>query len=141
MVNESTWNCDQKCEFCKLAVTVAAQLPLGTTGKICSKSPPKMIGILPKYPALFAISQISFRVRFTASKQYLCCIGTSSQMIKLVCLINSAKCVPWAILHIEVSVTAKGILNRECAVRPPSNYSAAMPEDAIQRTTFPLPRK
>jgi len=71
------------------ARTIAALLPRGTTGKICAKSPPKMIGILPK-TALSDVFRISFKVRLTTSKQYLCCIGPSCQMINAVDRIKSA---------------------------------------------------
>ena len=71
------------------ARTIAALLPRGTTGKICAKSPPKMTGILPK-TALSDVFRISFKIRFTASMQYLYCIGTLSQIINDVDQIKSA---------------------------------------------------
>ena len=43
------------------------------------------------------------------------------------------KCTNWLlreILHIENSSIFNGILNQECAVLPPLNNKAAIPEDA-----------
>ena len=42
--------------------------------------------------------------------------------------------------HIDSSDIGIGILKRECAVRPPSNNSAAIPLDATARAIFPTDR-
>ena len=54
-------------------------------------------------------------------------------MIILVSLISSLRCACLPMLQNEVSKIGMGILNRECAVRPPSNRRAAIAEDATQR--------
>ena len=43
------------------------------------------------------------------------------------------------ILHTEVSFTGIGILKCEWAVQPPSNNSAAIPDDATANAIFPIP--
>lgn len=52
--------------------------------------------------------------------------------------INSAKELCIDILHVLVS--SIGILNRECAVLPPSNSSAAIPDDATAKAILPIDR-
>ena len=42
-------------------------------------------------------------------------------------------------LHTEVSFTGIGILKHEWAVQPPSNNSAAIPDDATANAIFPIP--
>ena len=41
-------------------------------------------------------------------------------------------------LHADVSVTGIGILKCEWAVHPPSNNSAAIPDDATAKAIFPI---
>lgn len=52
--------------------------------------------------------------------------------------INSAKELCIDILHVLVS--SIGILNRECAVLPPSNSYAAIPDDATAKAILPIDR-
>ena len=40
-------------------------------------------------------------------------------------------------LQTELTSISIGILNRECAVRPPSRRVAAMPDEAMARAIFP----
>lgn len=54
--------------------------------------------------------------------------------------INSAKELCIDILHVLVSSIGIGILNRECAVLPPSNSSAAIPDDATAKAILPIDR-
>ena len=39
-------------------------------------------------------------------------------------------------LHIELDVNLKGILNLECAVRPPGSSKAAIPDEATAKAIF-----
>jgi len=55
-------------------------------------------------------------------------------MIKELCAIKSARKVPLLILHMDVSSITIGILNRECAVRPPGSNREATPNEATART-------
>jgi hypothetical protein len=52
-------------------------------------------------------------------------------------LIKCASLLPREILHVEVSFNLIGILNRECAVLPPSIKSAAIPEEATGNAISP----
>lgn len=45
--------------------------------------------------------------------------------------INFASAVFFEILDRVVIIAFKGIFHRECAVRPPSNKTAAIPDDAV----------
>ena len=74
-----------------------------------------------------------------ASKQCLCIIGASSQIINLVLIIKCAKGVPYFKLHVESLVIFSGITNLECVVRPPGNKRDAIPLDATVKTS-PLDR-
>ena len=58
-------------------------------------------------------------------------------MISLVFFINSALSLPCTILHVESSLIANGITNREWAVRPPGSNMDAMPLDATTNTISP----
>ncbi|KAG2565199.1 hypothetical protein PVAP13_7NG050134 [Panicum virgatum] len=60
--------------------------------------------------------------------------GASSHIIRELCTIKSARKVPLLISHIDDSSITMGILNRECAVRPPGSKSAATPDEATART-------
>lgn len=99
-------NRSQRKEFCRHALTIAARFPCLTTGRICAQSPPKMAGIPPN---VCSFPRMSHNVRCTASKQYLCCIGTSSQMMRPARRINSAACEPPVIIVIDPSCSTKGI--------------------------------
>src|SRR2546421_11741519 len=90
----------------------------------------------PNGPLIFVISR---NVLSTASNIYLCAIAASSQIINLQFLIKFAK-ADWLlafILHVEVSLISNGILNLECAVLPPSNNNAAIPDDATAKAISP----
>ena len=76
---------------------------------------------------------ISLKVRSKASKAYLSIIGASSQTIKLVTYKSKANSDPRDIGQVESSCKLKGILNLECAVRPPGKSRDAIPEDVTAR--------
>ncbi|KAH9536361.1 hypothetical protein CY35_17G103600 [Sphagnum magellanicum] len=83
---------------------------------------------------------MSRKVRSIASAQYQCCARTSSQTINFASRSSLAKSLCTGIEHIESLPRAIGILKIECAVRPPSNRKAAMPEEATSMATCPSRR-
>ena len=106
------------------------------TGSVWRKSPPKTTVMPPN--GTFPLNR-SLKFRSTASAAYLCCIGTSSHIISLVS--SRTLCISefHLILAKDVSVNVSGgIPRRECAVWPPSSSSAAIPEEATHKATFPL---
>ena len=116
-----------KYDLFKEACTMSDLEPRLTTGRICKKSPPKQVVILPKE---FVFPKISLKLRSAASKACLWVIGASSQIINFVLFNNSLKFEFFLILQTAISSNLMGILRRECAVRPPTNKSAAIPEEA-----------
>ena len=111
--------------------------PLGITGRICLKSPPKTIIFPPNIELdLFSFLIISFNVLSSASKQNLCAIGASSHIINSAYCNNSETSLPCWILQTEVSSVGTGILNFECVVLPPGNNRDAIPLDATVKTFF-----
>ena len=108
-------------------------------GKVCRKSPQKQTTIPPN--GLSSRLLMSRNIRSTACMQNLCCIGASSessQTSKVVSFIKSPRCVPFRTLQTVVASISMGILNRECAVLPPSSRVAAIPEEATARAIFPV---
>ena len=141
--NEWTSQNSQRYELLMQAWTVSCLSPFRITGKICLKSPPSTVVIPPngfKEHSSLIVFIISRRDLSTASKQFLFAIGASSQIIKDVCIINSASCVPFFIAHVVSSVGFRGMLNLECAVRPPGNRRAAIPEVATAIAILPSDR-
>lgn len=130
-LNEWTYNFCHNLDHLSEADTICLQTPFCKTGKICLKSPPRTTIIPLKgfwLPHIFCSDQS------TTSTQYLCYIGTSSQIINLVSINNSA-C--WDFLlkpHIKFSRTSSGILNVEWVVRPLNNSSDAIPDEATATT-------
>jgi hypothetical protein len=61
-------------------------------------------------------------------------------MINFASRSSSAELFCTGIEHIESLLRAIGILKTECAVRPPSNRKAAMPEEATAMATCPSHR-
>ena len=129
---------DYRKDFWMQALMITLWLHLRTTGNICAKSPLKIKGMPPKRDQ--SSEHILYNIRCMASKQYLCCIGTSSQMTNATPCKRSASWEFLLILHVESSCTSIGILNRECDVQPPGSRSAAMLEDVMQRTILPNAR-
>ena len=100
-------------ELCRIeANTVSCLAPRRITGKIYAKSPPRTVGIPPN-SRWSPILQTSFKVLLTASKQALCCIGTSSQIIRDVLRIKSDRNELHVILHTAFISFVRGILNPE----------------------------
>ncbi|KAK9081898.1 hypothetical protein Syun_030735 [Stephania yunnanensis] len=56
------------------------------------------------------------------------------------CRIRSAKSDCLLMKHVEVESNRIGILNLECAVRPPGNDMAAIPDVAVANAINPLLR-
>ncbi|KAG4930693.1 hypothetical protein GLYMA_17G168700v4 [Glycine max] len=81
---------------------------------------------------------ISLKVLSKVSKQNLCAIGVSSQMIIFVIFNNSASSDPCWMLHVEFCNIGTRMTNLECAVLPPSNSKEVIPLEATIRTIFPL---
>jgi hypothetical protein len=55
-------------------------------------------------------------------------------MIALVILMSFARSQFFFILQIEIGYISMGIPNRECAVLPPGNNLAAIPEEIVAKT-------
>ena len=106
----------------KVALTICARVPPKITGKIWRKSPPNSVVI---HPNVCSICVISRSVWSTVSTTCLCDNGTLSHIIKSVRFNRLARSVFSVILQVDSPDTFKGILNLECAVRPPTNSSAA----------------
>ena len=83
---------------------------------------------------------MSFKVLSNASKQYLCAIGASSQIISSAFFNNSEASDPCSIFQTELSNVGTGILNLECAVRPLGSNREAIPLEATVSTIFPSER-
>src|SRR5579859_1207498 len=99
--------------------------------------PPNTI-VMP--PNQFSEFRRSLKVRSTASKQYRCCAGASSQTISFVRRMRSASDV-WAFMSQILSCwMSRGILNHECAVLPPSRRRDAIPDEATARAIPPAER-
>ncbi len=119
--------------------------PLGTTSKICQKSPPRTT-IFP--PKIFSVASASSncikscKVRSTASKARRCIIGASSQMMRSTLRTNSATfricCV---MLQVQSSCRSIGILNLEWAILSPKSNKDAIPDEATISTILPCPHK
>ena len=85
--------------------------------------------------------RISCMVISKASKQYLFIIGVSSQMIRLLLTINSARGLPYLMLQVESSFEFNGIANLEWAVLPSSRRWDIIPLDATFNTISPFDLK
>ena len=87
-----------------LANTMLDLLLLGTIGKICLKSAPKTIDFSPKGSSIeFSMSchMISPSVQLRASKQCLCTIRASSQIISIDLLKSLERSIPWSMLQVK----------------------------------------
>ncbi len=123
---------------------MSSRPPLGTTSKICRKSPPRTTVFPPKiFPVACASSNFikSRRVRSTVSKARQCIIGASSQMIRLVLRTNSATFICCVMLQVNSSCRSIGILNLEWVVLPPKSNKDAIPDEATTSTILPCPRR
>ncbi len=118
--------------------------PLGTTGKIYRKSPPRTTVFPPK---IFSVAYVSSnciksrRVRSTASKVRRCIIDASSQMIRSTLRTNLAIFICCVMLQVDSSCRSIGILNLEWVVMPPRSNKNAIPDEAITSTILPCPHR
>ena len=83
---------------------------------------------------------MSFRVLSRTSKQNLCAVGASSQIISYAFFNNSNASDPCEMLQIEFSSVGTDILNLECVFLPPGNSREAIPLEAIVSTILPSER-
>ncbi|CAK9222562.1 unnamed protein product [Sphagnum troendelagicum] len=116
--------------------------PLGTTGRIYQKSPPKTTVFRPKIFSVTCASSNyikSCRVRSTASKARQCIISASSQIIKSTLRTNSATFIYCVMLQVDSSCKSIRILNLEWAVLPPVSNKDAIPDEATASKIFPCP--
>jgi len=123
---------------------MSSRPPLGTTSKICQKSPPRTTIFPPKISLVaYASSNCikSCKVRSTTSKARQCIIGASSQMIRSALRTNSTTFIYCVMLQVESSCRSIGILNLEWAVLPPRSNKDAIPDEATASTILPCPRK
>ena len=77
-----------------MANTIPCLVPFSTTGNICLRSPPDTITLPSKGRCKLSLSTyliISLKLLSSASKQYLCIIGASSQMISFVLIRDTTK--------------------------------------------------
>ncbi len=134
-----TLNLCQWTYFRILALIYYARLPPGTTGVVCTMSPPSSIRIPPKRDS--SLSLMSPIVRFVSAKQWLCCIGTSSKTISAVLFSKPASIDCFGIWDLLSSLLSIGILNVLCDVFPPGRSNSVSPEEATQKTILPCARK
>ncbi|KAK3821919.1 MAG: hypothetical protein J3Q66DRAFT_267630, partial [Benniella sp.] len=106
----------------KQAITMSSRNPLGMTGGICLKSPPKTT-IFPPKATLSKTGSTAFMISLSA-------LSNASNTCRFVCRISSPRRELGLIMHDVVSSTCIGIENLECAVRPPFISNAAIPDDA-----------
>jgi hypothetical protein len=115
-----------KIEHEKAAKTIVAREPLDTTSGHCRKSPPKTTTLSPK--GKYGRRMMLRKVRSITSAQCRCYLGTSSQTINFASQSSSVELLCTCIEHIESLPRAIKILKTECAICPPSNKRATMPE-------------
>lgn len=96
-----------------------------TTSKVCKKSPPKTVVILPNS---CKESHRSLSIQLTASMAKWCCTEHTSQIISLAVLIKAARLEHFPTAHIESSRMSKGTLKVEWAILPPGSNCAAIPK-------------
>ncbi len=118
--------------------------PLGTTGKICRKSPPRTTVFPPKIFSVACASSNcikSCKVQSTSSKVQLCIINASSQMIRSTLRTNLATFIYCVILQVGSSCRSIKILNLEWTVLPPKSNKDAIHDEATTSTNLPCPRR
>ncbi len=123
---------------------MSSRPPLGTTGKIYQKSPPKTTVFPPKiFSVAYASSNCikSRRVRSIASKARRCIIDASSQMIKSILRTNSTTFICCVMLQVNSSCRSIRILNLEWAVLQPRSNKDAIPDEATTSTILPCPHR
>ncbi len=123
---------------------MSSRPPLGTTGKICRKSPPRTMVFPPKIFSVACASSNcikSRKVRSIASKVQRCIISASSQMIRSALRTNSATFIYCVMLQVDSLWRSIEILNLEWAVLPPKSNKDAIPNEATASTILPCPHK
>ncbi|CAA0837911.1 Unknown protein [Striga hermonthica] len=91
-------------------------------------------------PKISEQPQTSLSARSSASMASLLAIGASSQTISTLSRIKDPKLLCLLILQDLTFDKSIGILNLECAVLPPGNMDAAIPDVAVARPTQPFDR-
>ena len=125
----------QRYDRVMVASRICLDDALRMTGSVCLKSPPISSVTPPKGLSLFLKSQ---KVRSNASMAYQCCGTISSHRMHFTTRIKSAHKLFLAIQQTDTDDrSSMGILNIECAVRPPGSKRAAILDDAVQRTIMP----
>lgn len=89
--------------FWRHAPRMSSLVPLGTTGRVCWKSPPNAIIILQKGRSGW--SRKFLRVLLIASMAKWCCIGASSKMMRLV------RSQQVSLLSVLLYVTERGLMD------------------------------
>ncbi len=123
---------------------MSSRPPLGTTSKICQKSPPRTTVFPPKILSVaYASSNCikSRRVRSITSKARRCIIGASSQMIRSALRTNLAIFICCVMLQVDSSWRSIGILNLEWVVLPPRSNKDAILDEATISTILLCPRR
>ncbi len=123
---------------------MSSHLPLGTTGRIYQKSPPRTTVFPPKiFSVAYASSNCikSRRVQSTTLKVRRCIIGASSQMTILTLRTNSATFIYCVMLQVDSSCRSIGILNLEWVVLPPRSNKDAILDEATVSTILPCPHR
>ncbi len=123
---------------------MSSRLPLGTTGRICQKSPPKTTVLPPKIFSIACASSNcikSCRVQSITSKVQRCIIGASFQTIKSALRTNSATFICCVMLQVDSSCRLIGILNLEWVVLSPKSRKDAILDEATPSTILPCPRR
>ncbi len=123
---------------------MSSRPPLGTTGRICQKSPPRTTVFPPKIFSVACASSNcikSCKVRSIVLKARQCIIGASSQMIRPALRTNSATFICCVMLQVDSSCKSIGILNLEWAILPPRSSKDAIPNEATASTILPCPHR
>ncbi len=125
-------------------MTMSSRPPLGTTGRICRKSP-RRTTIFP--PKIFSIAYVSSNCiksrngRSITSKVRRCIIKSSSQMIRSALRTNSATFIYCVMLQVDSLFRSIEILNLEWAILPFRNSKNAILYDTTASTILPCPRR
>ncbi len=116
--------------------------PLGTTGRIYQKSPPRTTVFPPKIFSVACASSNyikSHRVISIASKALRCIISASSQVIISTLCTNLATFIYCVMLQVDSSCISIRILNLEWAVLPPRSKKNAIHNEVTTSTILPCP--
>ena len=122
-----------------VALRISCFDPFLTTGRICPKSPPKIITYPPNSLYLFLHT-------YNASNPTKCnpkpqnntysSLVLHPKIINLVSIRSFAQRLPWARLHVDSSIINNGIEKVEWVVLPPRRSKLTIPLDATFNTIF-----